>query len=153
DTGSAARSSRRQSASQPGGGCSSWRTKETTRPCAHMPQRAESRSARCSSGSRGSRVLAPELQLVPARHGRELEQRAAAARVAIAEVAAVLVPRDFEQPLLDTVVEPRSTEDELAQPVDERLAFNEGNALPVPNQVAAEPAPRFFDQPVGGELD
>src|SRR4051794_30968126 len=86
--------------------------------------------------------LAPELQLVPGRHGREVEQRAAPVGVAVAEVAGALVPRDLELADLDLVVEPRAAEDQLAQPVDERLAADERHAFPVADEVAAEPAPR-----------
>ena len=94
-----------------------------------------------------------ELELVPGRHGRELEQGAAAARLGVAEVAALLVPRDLEQALLDAVVEPGAAEDELAQPVDERLALEQADALPVADEVAAERAPRLGDPAVRGELD
>ena len=53
-----------------------------------------------------------------------------------------LVPHDLEQPLLDAVVEVRAAEDELAQPVDERLAVDEREPLPVAHEVRAERAPR-----------
>jgi sulfoxide reductase heme-binding subunit YedZ len=39
---------------------------------------------------------APELQLVPRRHWRELEQGASAARIAVPELAVLLVERHFE---------------------------------------------------------
>src|SRR5581483_11049241 len=96
---------------------------------------------------------APELEGVPARHRRELEQRASAARLGVAEVARVLVPGDLEQALLDAVVEPRAAEDELAQPVDERLAVHERHPLPVPDDVAPERGARLADAPVRGQLD
>src|SRR5581483_11086073 len=63
-------------------------------------------------------MLAPVLELVPRGHGGELEQGAPAARVAVAEVGAVVVPGHLEQALLDAMVEPGAAEDELAQPVD-----------------------------------
>ena len=69
----------------------------------------------------GEAALTAELELVPARHGRELEQRPAAVWVAVAEVGRLVVPGDLQQALLDPVVEPSAPEDELAQPVDERL--------------------------------
>ena len=101
-----------------------------------------------------ARAAALELQLVPGRHGRELEQGApAAARVAVGEVRLVVVPGDLEQAFLDAVVEPGAAEDELAQPVDERLALHERELLPVANEVAAERAPGLPDPPAGGQLD
>src|SRR6185312_16236380 len=74
------------------------------------------------------------LELVPARHGRELEQGARAARVAVGELGVVVVPDDLEQALLDAVVEPRAAEDQLAQPVHERLAAYQRDALPVADE-------------------
>ena len=65
----------------------------------------------------------------------------------------LVVPGDLEQPLLDAVVEPGAPEDQLAQPVDERLAVDEGDALPVADDVAAERAARLDDPAVRGELD
>ena len=61
---------------------------------------------------------------MPGRHGRELEQGPVAARVAVRELGFLVVPVHLEQPLLDAMVEPGAAEDELAQPVDERLAAN-----------------------------
>ena len=90
---------------------------------------------------------------MPGRHGRELEQRAAAARVAVGELGGVLVPGDLEQALLHAVVEPGAAEHELAQPVDERLAVDEREALPVAHEVPPEGAARLVDPPLGGELD
>jgi hypothetical protein len=90
---------------------------------------------------------------VPGGNRRQLEQRAVAARVAIAEVGGRLVPRDVEEARLDALVEPRASEDELAKPVDERLAVHEGDVLPVADEVAAEAAPRLVDAAVGRELD
>jgi len=80
-------------------------------------------------------------------------QRAAAARLRVAEVAAVLVPGDLEQALLDAMVEPRAAKHELPEPVDERLALDERDVLPVAHEVAAERAARLRDPAVGGELD
>src|SRR5919204_1787022 len=97
--------------------------------------------------------LAPELHLVPRRHRRELEERAVTARIAVAEVGPLVVPRDLEHPFLHAVVEPRAAEDELAEPVDERLAPDERDSFPMPDQVAAESAPRLLDPPVRRELD
>ena len=51
------------------------------------------------------------------------------------------------------MVEPGAAEDELAQPVDERLALHERELLPVADEVPAERAARLLDPPVGGELD
>ena len=88
---------------------------------------------------------------MPARHRRELEQGAAAALLRVAEVAGPLVPRHFQQPLLDAVVEPGAAEDELLQPVDERLALDERDVLPVAHQVATEPRASLDDSPVDGK--
>ena len=65
----------------------------------------------------------------------------------------MLVPRHLEQAFLDTVVEPGAAEDQLAQPVDERLAVDERDALPVADEVAAERASRLLDPALGRELD
>ena len=51
------------------------------------------------------------------------------------------------------MVEPGAAEDELAQPVDERLALQQADALPVPHEIPAERAPRLGDPAVGRELD
>ena len=51
------------------------------------------------------------------------------------------------------MVEPGAAEHELAEPVDERLAVHEGQALPVAHEVAPELAARIVDQAVGGQLD
>jgi hypothetical protein len=96
---------------------------------------------------------APELERVPRGYGRELEERTAAAGVAVGEVGGVIVPRDLEQPLLHAVVEPGAPEDELADPVDERLPFDEREPFPVADEVEAERAPRLVDPPVRRELD
>ena len=97
--------------------------------------------------------LAAELHLVPRGHGRELEQGAIAAWVAVAELAFLLVPVHLEQALLDAVVEPGAAEDELAEPVDERLSLDERDALPVAHDVPAEVASRLLDPAVGRQLD
>jgi single-stranded-DNA-specific exonuclease RecJ len=90
---------------------------------------------------------------VPGRHGRELEQRAAAARVAVAEVRLLLVPGDLEEVLLHAVVEPGAAKDQFSEPVDERFVTDDRDALPVPHEVGAERAPRVSDVAVSGELD
>jgi single-stranded-DNA-specific exonuclease RecJ len=89
---------------------------------------------------------------VPGRHGRELEERAAAARVPVAELGILVVPRHLEQILLDALVEPRAAEDQLAEPVDEGLVAYEGDPLPMPHEVVAERASRLFDDAVGSQL-
>src|SRR2546430_6106667 len=96
---------------------------------------------------------AAELQLMPGRRRRELEQRPLASGLEVGEIRRVLVPGDLEPPVLDAVVEPGAAEDELAQPVDERLAVHEREALPVPHEVAAQLAAGLFDQPVRRQLD
>ena len=92
------------------------------------------RSAARYAGQRDARTSAgrssPVLELVPARRGEELEQRAAAVRVGVREVLALVVPVDFEQAFLDAVVEPGAAEDELLEPVDERLAARRARARP-----------------------
>src|SRR5205823_11303676 len=52
-----------------------------------------------------------------------------------------------------TMVEPCAAEHEFAEPVDERLALDEGNPLPVSNQIVAETAAGPLDQTVRGQLD
>src|SRR5438046_9519376 len=96
---------------------------------------------------------AAELQLMPGRRRRELEQRPLASGLEVGEIRRVLVPGDLEPPVLDAVVEPRAAEDQLAQPVDERLAVHERQPLPVPHEVAAELATGLLDQPVRRQLD
>src|SRR5207244_12655022 len=78
---------------------------------------------------------------------------AAAGWSLLAECGGLAGPRHLEQALLHAVVEPRAAEDELPQPVDERLAVDERQALPVADDVAAEPAPRLVDQAPVDELD
>ena len=50
------------------------------------------------------RSSVPELQLVPGRHGCELEQGTVAARVAVREVRRAFVPGDFEERLTAATV-------------------------------------------------
>src|SRR5215208_6691381 len=85
---------------------------------------------------RNSAGLAPKLHLVPRGHGRELEQSAVTPWIAVRELALAVVPVDLEQPLFHSVVAPAAAEDELAEPVDERLAADERELLPVALQVA-----------------
>src|SRR5215210_225436 len=58
---------------------------------------------------------AAELKLVPGRNGCDLEERSVSLRVAVRELGRALVPGDFEQILLDAVIEPGAPEDELAK--------------------------------------
>ena len=90
---------------------------------------------------------------MPGRHRGELEQRAAAVRLAVAELRRVAVPVDLEPVLLHALVEPRAAEDQLAEPVDERLVVDERDPLPLADEVLAEPALRIVDATMGGELD
>jgi len=90
---------------------------------------------------------------VPRRRRCQLQQGAPAARVAIGELGDLLVPDDLEQSLLDTMVEPGAAEDQLAQPVDERFALDEGDVLPVANEIAAERRAGLFDRVPLDELD
>jgi hypothetical protein len=96
---------------------------------------------------------AAELQGVPGRNGSELEQRPTAPGVAVGEVGRGIVPRDLEQALLDAVVQPRAPEHQLPDPVDERLAVDDREPLPVADEIHAESAARLVDAPVGRELD
>jgi len=89
---------------------------------------------------------------VPGGNRRELEQRAAAARVSVGELRAVVVPRHLEEALLDAVVEPGAAKDELPQPVHERLVADEGDPLPVADQVLAQSAAGLLDPAFGSEL-
>src|SRR2546429_8018027 len=100
-------------------------------------------AARSCSGARSS---APVLELVPARRGEELEQRAATVRVREREVLPLVVPAHLEQALLHAVVEPRAAKDELLEPVDKRFAAHEGEGVPVANGIFAERAARCFDR-------
>src|SRR4051812_19399742 len=107
-------------------------------------------AARSCSGARSS---APVLELVPARRGEELEQRAAAVRVREREVLPLVVPAHLEQALLYAVVEPRAAKDELLEPVDKRFAADEGESVPVANEILAERAARCSDRVALDELD
>src|SRR5262245_37474074 len=90
--------------------------------------------------------LGPELELVPTRNRSELEQRpAAAAGMLVRELGVALVPHHLERTALHLVVEPRAAEDQLAQPVDERLVVDERDALPVADEVPAELRLRLLD--------
>ena len=51
------------------------------------------------------------------------------------------------------MVEPRTAEDQLLQPVDERLATDERHAFPVTYEVTAETAARLVDPVALDELD
>src|SRR5258707_392917 len=51
------------------------------------------------------------------------------------------------------MIEPRAAEHQLAQPVDERLAADKSEPLPVADEVPAEPGARLDDLPVRGDLD
>src|SRR6476469_9006240 len=57
----------------------------------------------------------------------------------VRELRLAVVPDDVERAALHLVVEPGAAEDQLAQPVDERLTVDERHALPVPYQVPPEP--------------
>src|SRR5437870_1340524 len=87
----------------------------------------------------------PVLELVPARGRQQLEQRPSAVRVVVGELGRLLVESDLELSLLHAMVEPCAAEDELLQPVDEGLAADEGDLLPVANEVPAERRARFLD--------
>ena len=101
----------------------------------------------------GGLRYAPVLQLVPRRHRCQLEEWTAAAGMLVGELGLDVVPDDLERAALDLVVEPGAAEDELAQPVDERLAADERDALPVAREVAAEPRLGILDQPLRRERD
>src|SRR5436309_9857229 len=120
-----------------------------SRPQARRSDRASEGTGR-RAAARCRRELAAELKLVPGRRGRELEQRARSAGLEVREVGGAVVPGDVETAVLDPVVEPGAAEDQLPEPVDQRLAVHERQALPVTHEVAPELAARFFDQAVGG---
>ena len=71
----------------------------------------------------------------------------------VGELGLRLVPHDLERAALHLVVEPRAAEHELAQPVDERLAADERDALPVALQVAAETRLGLVDQSLRRQRD
>src|SRR4029079_16915097 len=108
----------------------------------------ESRHARGAGGPSGF-----VLELVPARYRCKLQQCARASWVAVRELRVLIVPDHLEQALLDPVVEPGASEDQLAQPVDERLAADQRDPLPVADEIPPELAARLLDAAVGGELD
>ena len=141
---SASSSGRREGVSSPS---SAAPTSAASRPT----KRSSRRLARSSAFRRTG--LAPELELVPRGHRGELEQRPAAVRLAVAELGGLAVPVDLEKVLLHALVEPGAAEDELAEPVDERLVVDEGHALPVADEVLAQAALRVVDAAVGGQLD
>src|SRR5439155_14515858 len=93
------------------------------------------------------------LELVPARRRQQLEQRAAAVGIAVGEIRDLLVEANLELPVLDPVVEPGPAEHELLQPVHERLAVDEGDLVPVANEVPAERAAGLLDRVPLHELD
>ena len=124
---------------------SSWaRASTCVSTASTTPMNATIASVRVNGGTGARARTAPGASSSSARPPRGLR---------VAEVAAVLVPGDLEQPFLDAVVEPGAAEDELAQPVDERLALEQADALPVADEVAAERAAGVGDPAVGGELD
>ena len=90
---------------------------------------------------------------MPTRGGEEFEQRAAAVRVRVREVLALVVPVDLEQAFLHAMVEPGAAEDELLQPVDERLAAAERERVPVADEVLPERAAGPLDSVALDELD
>ncbi len=71
----------------------------------------------------------------------------------IGELGVVLVPDDLERAALHLVIEPRAAEDQLAQPVDERLVVDERHALPVAYEVAPETRERLVDHPLRRQRD
>src|SRR5437763_15001024 len=75
--------------------------------------------------------LAPVLQLVPGRDRRHLQQGAVAARVDVRELARLVLPGDLEPAVLDPLVKPRDTVDELAKPIADRLDAYERKLLHV----------------------
>src|SRR5205814_436626 len=122
----------------------------TRRACRRRGGRRDRRARRTRTrAARSSAVL----QLVPARSRQQLEQRTTAVRVVVLEVGVALVERDLELPLLHALVEPGAAEDELLQPVDQRLALDEGDLGPMANEVAAELAAGLLDRVPLGELD
>jgi hypothetical protein len=90
---------------------------------------------------------------VPGGNGREFEECAAPARIAIAELGAPLVPGDLEQVLLDAVVEPGAAKDQLSEPIHERFVAHDGEPLPVADEVVAKLAARVGDPSVSCQLD
>src|SRR6185312_12385666 len=85
--------------------------------------------------------------------GGKLQEGTSALWLRVGELAALVLPHHREEAFLHAVVEVRAAEDELAQPVDERLPVHEREPLPVAHEVRAEGAPRACYPPVRGELD
>jgi hypothetical protein len=96
---------------------------------------------------------AAELERVPGRYWSKFQERTAAPGIPVREVGGVVVPGDLEQALLHAVVEPRAPEDELADPVDERLPVDDRESFPVADEVEPEGAAGLVDAPVRRELD
>src|SRR5229473_3456088 len=126
--------------------CSRYRyTPQTSEPIT-SPTVANATTPRARRGTQAQRrrksaARSPAvLHVAPARRRQQLEKRAPAVRVAVRELGDIVVPADLELALLHAVIEPRATEHELLQPVDERLALDEGNLVPVANEVPAERA-------------
>jgi hypothetical protein len=90
---------------------------------------------------------------VPRGDRRHLEQGAVSTRVDVGELARRVLPGDLEPAVLDPVVEPSAAKNELPEPVDERLAPDEGQVFPVADEVETQAAARLRDPPVGGQLD
>ena len=104
-------------------------------------------------GLRRNHGFTPELQLVPRGDRGELEQRPAPAGMLVGELGLLLLPDHLERAALDLMIEPGAAEDQLAQPVDERLALDQRDALPVAREVAAEARLRPVDQALRGKCD
>ena len=90
---------------------------------------------------------------MPGGRRSELEQRPPAARLGVRELGVLVVPRHLQEALLHAVVEVGAAEDELAEPVDERLAVDERDPFPVADEVRAERAPGLGDATVRRQLD
>src|SRR5581483_3313849 len=116
-------------------------------------RRGRASAGRARPVAAGAGPSTSELQLVPRGDRRELEQRAPAAGVLVGELRLAVVPDDLERAALHLVVEPRASEDQLPQPVDERLALHEREPLPVAGEVAPEARLRLVDQPLRSERD
>src|SRR5438105_15504370 len=96
----------------------------------------------CSLALRASR-LAAEPHRRPRRHRGELEQRRGVGRHPVVEAARALVEADLEHAGLDAVVEPRAAEDQLTQPIAERLRVQAVDLVQVLGQIPAELALRL----------
>src|SRR5262249_34185357 len=73
--------------------------------------------------------------------------------VLVGELRLGVVPDDLERAALHLIVQPRAAEDQLPQPVDERLALDERYALPVAREVAAEARLGALDHALRAERD